>query len=117
MQSQSAGLPLGGSEPASCGGGDGDQFEPYTVLRCGVLPDAINLGRQKEFAQDKMTPHQLRELALKLQDNPHVTALDLSNQCIGPDMMLELVGHFTPLTSLRELNLSGALASSSSNST
>jgi hypothetical protein len=81
MQSQSAGLPLCGSEPSSCGG-DGDEFEPYTILQRSVLPDAINLGRQKDSAQNRMTPHQLRELALKLQDNPHITALDLSNQWI-----------------------------------
>jgi hypothetical protein len=95
MQSQSEDSLLHGSAPSSCGG-DGDQCDPYPVLQCSVLPDAINLGRQKESAQSTLSPHQLRLLALKLQEHPHVTALDLSNQCIGADAILELAGHFVP---------------------
>ena len=114
MQSQSDDSPLHDSPPSTCGG-DGDLFDPYTVLQCSVFPDAVNLGRQKDSAQHTISPDQLQLLALKLQENPHVTALDLSNQSIGADAMLELAGHFIRLTSLRELNLSGAFASGGSN--
>ena len=99
---------LGGDNAAD--ENDGEQSHLHQVLQCGVLPDAVNLGRPKESTQAPMTPDQLRQIAQKLSTNSHVTALNLSYQSIGPDALLELVAPLAVLTSLRELHLAGACA-------
>ena len=99
---------LGGDKAAD--ENDGEQSHLHQVLQCGVLPDAVNLGRPKESTQAPMTPDQLRQFAQKLPTNTHVTALNLSYQSIGTDAMRELIAPLALLTSLRELHLAGACA-------
>ena len=99
---------LGGDNAAD--ENDGEQSHLHQVLQCGVLPDAVNLGRPKESTQAPMTPDQLRQFAQELPANTHVTSLNLSYQSIGTDAMRELVAPLALLTSLRELHLAGACA-------
>jgi hypothetical protein len=77
------------------------------VLESGDLSDAINLSMQPDSTRAPLTSDDLQQLALKMQMNPHVTALNLGYQRIGPDMLLELARPIALLTSLRELNLAG----------
>jgi hypothetical protein len=92
---------------------ESDENDPHQshllhVLQCSVLPDAVDLGRQKDSTRPPMSPDQLPQFAQKLPANTHVTSLNLSYQSVDPDALLELFAPLALLTSLRELYLAGA---------
>jgi hypothetical protein len=89
--------------------GDSQSFA-RPVLESGDLSDVINLSMEPDSTRVPMTSDDLQKLALKLHMNPHVTALNLGYQRLGPDTLLELAPPLALLTSLRELNLAGELA-------
>jgi hypothetical protein len=93
--------------------GDSQSFARL-VLESGDLSDAMNLSLQPDSTRAPLTSDDLQQLALKLHMNPHVTALNLGYQRIGPDLLLELAPPLALLTSLRELNLAGEWALSNS---
>jgi hypothetical protein len=101
-------LPMSESPAPESDANDPNQSHLLHVLQCSVLPDAVDLGRQKDSTRPPMAPDQLRLFAQKLPANTHVTSLNLSYQNMDPDALLELFAPLALLTSLRELYLAGA---------
>jgi hypothetical protein len=68
-------LPMSESPAPESDENDPNQSHLLHVLQCSVLPDAVDLGRQKDSTRPLMTPDQLRQFAQKLPANTHVTSL------------------------------------------
>ncbi len=84
----------------------------HAVLH-GHLPRVINLVKwnftagkyveQKDFKA--MTAEEVQQLALRLQEQPHVTHLNLSGHDFGPGGIRVLIAPISAQTGLQTLNL------------